>query len=102
MGVNARGTRKDRQKIRVMMRKRFKRLTYKYQDHTILKKFISKLDRAYPNLFRYVTDPNVPGTNNAAERALRELIVHRKIRGCIRSKDTFVWLANLFTCITTW
>ena len=38
-----------------------------YQDHTMLKEFISKLDRAYPNLFRYVIDPNITGTNNAAE-----------------------------------
>ena len=40
--------------------------------------------------------------NNAAERGLREPVVHRKVRGSIRSEETMKWWGNLFTCIMTW
>lgn len=63
---------------------------------------MTKLANALPNLFRFVTDPSIPATNNAAERGLRELVVHRKVRGSIRSEKTMDWLANIFTCVTTW
>ena len=45
---------------------------------------------------------NIPPTNNAAERGLREIVVHRKIRGGIRAKETMTWLANFFSCVMTW
>ena len=67
-----------------------------------LAKFVTTLDNARPGLFRFVIDPGIPHTNNAAERGLRELVVHRKIRGGIRSDDTMEWLGNLFTCVSTW
>lgn len=38
-----------------------------------------------PELFRFVADPAVPTTNNAAERALRPLVVARKVSGGTRS-----------------
>ena len=63
---------------------------------------MTKLANALPNLFRFVTDPSIPATNNAAERGLRELVVHRKVRGSIRSEKTMDWMANIFTCVTTW
>ena len=84
------------------MRKRVRRLIDRHKDHPVLEKFMRKLDNAFPNMFWFVVDPDVPATNNAAERLLREIVVHRKIRGSIRSKDTFVWFASLFTCVTTW
>ena len=59
-----------------------------YKDNQILKTFMTKLDNANPNLFQFVLNPNIPSTNNAAERALRELIVHRKIRGALRALQT--------------
>ena len=50
----------------------------------MLEKFMTKLANALPGMFRFVTDPPIPATNNAAERALRELVIHRKVRGSIR------------------
>ena len=29
-------------------------------------------------------------------------MVHKKIRGSIRSRETMQWMGNLFTCVTTW
>ena len=66
------------------------------------KSFRTKLGNAYEDLFRFILDPRIPPTNNAAERGLREIVIHRKIRGSIRSEDTMEWLGYLFTCITTW
>ena len=39
---------------------------------------------------------------NAAERSLLEIVVHRKVRGGIRSEDTMAWMGNLFPCVPTW
>ena len=68
-----------------------------------LKQFLTvKLRHAAPGLFLYVFDPRVASTNNAAERGLREPVVHRKVRSSIRSEDTMIWWGNLFTCVMTW
>ena len=84
------------------MRKRIRRLICRHYKHPVLEKFMGKLNNAYYDLFWFVTDTRVPATNNAAEQKLREIVVHRKIRGAIRSEKTMEWLGNLFTCVTTW
>lgn len=51
------------------------------------------------SLFTFVTEPDVPATNNAAERSLRHLVVARKISGGTRSAGgtaTRMTLASLF------
>ena len=50
-------------------------------------------------LFVFVEDPDVPPTNNAAERSLRHLVTARKISGGTRSPagtTTKMTLASLF------
>ena len=91
-----------RRGLRDALRKRVSRIISNRQGHPVLEKFMTKLANALPGLFRFVTDPSIPATNNAAERGLRELVVHRKVRGSIRSEKTMDWLANIFTCVTTW
>ena len=86
----------------VYLRKCVREILAKYADVTVLEKFMTKLGNAYEDLFRFVLDPRIPSTNNAAERGLREIVVHRKIRGSIRSKGTMRWLGNLFSCVATW
>ncbi len=81
---------------------RVSRMIHKYGNDPVVGKFIKKIARAKKDLFRFVLDPNIPSTNNDAERGLREIVVHRKIRGCIRSNKTMEWLGNLFSCVTTW
>jgi transposase len=44
-----------------------------------------RAERYHPELFTFVADPMVPPTNNAAERALRPLVIARKISGGTRS-----------------
>ena len=74
----------------------------KYRSHSLLGKCMEKLERALPDTFRFVLDSEIPADNNPAERHLREPVVHRKIRGCIRSEKTMEWLGALFTCVSTW
>ena len=101
-GMDGKGPPDRRRSLRDALRKRVSRIIDRYADHPVLEKFMTKLSNALPNLFRFVTDPSIPATNNAAERGLRELVVHRKVRGSIRSEKTMDWLANIFTCVATW
>ena len=81
---------------------RIDRIIARYADDPVLEKFMGKLGNAGSDLFRFVLNPNIQPTNNAAERGLREIVVHRKIRGGIRAKETMTWLANFFSCVMTW
>ena len=42
------------------------------------------------------------GRADLAERGLREIVIHRKIRGTLRSEESMENFGNIFTCITTW
>ena len=103
-GTGAKGPPGHRRALRDALHKRVSRIIANHQDHPVPEKFMTKLANALPNLFRFVTDPSIPTTNNnnAAERGLRELVVHRKVRGSIRSEKTMDWMASIFTCVTTW
>ena len=91
-----------RRTLRDTPHKSVTRIINRHAGHPVLEKFMVKLSGALPGLFRFVTDPAISSTNNAAERALHELIVHRKMRDSIGSVKTMNWLANLHTCVTTW
>lgn len=67
-----------------------------------LQKFLNKIDNAKDNLFTFLVYPGVQPTNNAAERALREPIIHRKIRGCVRNEKGMKMFGNLMSAIMTW
>ena len=77
-----------RRALRDSLRKRALRIITRYADHPVLEKFMTTLSNALPSLFRFVIDPAIPAINNAAERVLRELVVHHKVRGSIRSEKT--------------
>ena len=57
---------------------RIDRIIARYADDPVLEKFMGKLGNAGSDLFRFVLNPNIQPTNNAAERGLREIVVHRK------------------------
>ncbi len=67
-----------------------------------LQKFLNKIDNAKYNLFTFLLYPGVQPTNNTAERALREPIIHRKIRGCVRNEKGCKMFGNLMSAIMTW
>ena len=91
-----------RSALRANLRRRVMRLVNRYRDDPVIGEYMRTLERALPDMFRFVLDPTIPSTNNPAEQLLREIVIQRKIRGGIRSEKTMEWLGYLFTCITTW
>ena len=101
IGKEAGGTADERRRLAAKLEKRLMKLVKKYDDDTPLGKAFATVGRAAGSAFRYVTNEDVDSTNNAAERGLREIVVHRKMRGSMRSEKTFVWMASLFTHVET-
>ena len=62
-------------------------------------KLCRRIERFIKELFVFVSHPDVPSENNAAERSLRHLVISRKISGGTRSErgtNTKMALASLF------
>ena len=62
-------------------------------------KLCRRIERHIKELFVFVSHPEAPSDNNAAERSLRHLVISRKISGGTRSQpgsDSKMTLASLF------
>ena len=58
--------------------------------------------RHQDELFQFVRHPGVPSDNNPAERALRPLVIMRKISGGTRSDEGSKTRLTLFSLLSTW
>ena len=91
---------------RVELKKQLETKTTQIADaldgHKEYRTFAIKLRNAIPALFTCIIHLFVEPTNNAAERALRELIVLRKITGGLRRKTGARTLETIATMLTTW
>ena len=76
-------------------------ITRRYRGAAV-RKFAEKIRRGYPHWFTFVTESGVEPTNNRAERALRELVVHRKIIGTLRNGKGVQIYETLPTLLATW
>jgi IS1 family transposase len=82
--------------------KRFRRIVRKRYSNIIdVKKFVAKLKNAGKSLFTFVMH-NVDSTNNDAERVLREVVIHRKIRAQLRTEKGMRMFGNIMTAFMTW
>jgi len=79
-----------------------RRLMDKRYESSRVRKFVEKMRRGYPFWFTFVTVSEVEPTNNRAERALRELVVHRKIIGTLRNQKGVQIYETLPTLLATW
>jgi hypothetical protein len=61
-----------------------------------------RVERYHAELFTFVADPVVPPTNNLAERALRPLVIARKISGGTRSSRGSHTRMVLQSVLATW
>jgi transposase len=82
--------------------KLLERIILEYSNDESLQKFLTKLNNAKDDLFTFLLYDTVEPTNNTAEHALREPIIHRKIRGCVRNQKGCRMFGNLMSCIMTW
>jgi len=74
---------------------------YALTDHpcrTLAKRILRHQDE----LFQFVLHPGVPADNNLAERALRPLVIMRKISGGSRSAEGSKTRLTLFSLLSTW
>lgn len=66
-------------------------------------KVLDKLERQIPCMFAFLEHPGVDPTNNASERALRYIVVFRKIIGQTKGGPPAMRrLADFATCVLTW
>ena len=61
-----------------------------------------KIPSAAGNLFTLLRYEGMEPTNNAAEREIRSVVLHRKVRGQIGSEGGMRRFGILLTCILTW
>lgn len=64
--------------------------------------FLAKIEGGLGHWLVFVTDPNVKPTNNAAENALREPVVIRKIIGALRTDSGVFTHETLLSLLATW
>jgi transposase len=76
-------------------------LSKMYSDADVVR-FVSKLEKASRDLLTFTLHQGVDPTNSHAERELREPIVHRKIRGQLKSGKGMVMFSRLMTAVSTW
>jgi len=72
---------------------------YREEPGAAQRRLAARISRHIKELFVFVHHPEVPPTNNAAERSLRHLVTSRKISGGTRSAlgtATKMALASLF------
>ena len=79
---NHQGTDEDIKNLFKLMKDQ---LNQPYKSHKC-KTFVWNLLKEKNNLFEFVKNPEVDGTNNAAERALRPAVIARKVSGGSRSE----------------
>ena len=66
------------------------------------KRFIAKIRNGFDYWFTYILHPGVEPTNNRAERAIREIVVQRKIFGTLRNEKGTRIFEVLSSVIATW
>lgn len=67
-----------------------------------LRKFAITIGNGIEYWFTFLDYKNVEPTNNRAERALREMVVQRKIIGTLRNEKGTTIMERIMSCITTW
>jgi transposase len=86
------------------LRRRIKRLLEQGAAQTQCKrtaKTCANVLKLWPALWRFLDDKTVPPTNNEAERALRALVLKRKISGPTRSRRGADFIARGFSVYET-
>lgn len=65
-----------------------------------VRKFVSKVRSARSKLFTFLLY-DIDSTNNDCERVLREVVIHRKIRGLLRNGKGMRMFGNIMTAVMT-
>ena len=77
-------------------------LVKRMNAHRELRKFAVTLLNGAKYFFTRILHPEIEPTNNRAERALRELVVQRKIIGTLRNDRGTSIMETIMSMLTTW
>jgi len=66
------------------------------------RRFAGKVVNGVDHWFTFLEVPGVESSNNRAERALRELVVQRKIMGCFRNGKGTMICETVMSVLSTW
>ena len=72
-----------------------------YRSREVVR-FMGKVENGFDYWFTFLLVEGLEATNNVAERALRELVVQRKIMGTLRNEKGVAIYETMMTLITTW
>lgn len=92
----------QRQAHKKQMLKHLKHLLTRLTRYKGTKRFVTKVTNGLHQWFTCIDHPEVEPTNNAAERALRELVVQRKIIGGLRRPKGAATMERIMTMLMTW
>ncbi len=73
--------------IQTELRELLEHAAKKSKRHRLFRRFANNLLKLWPALWTFITVPDVTPTNNAAERALRGPVIHRKLSHGNQSKE---------------
>ncbi len=73
--------------VQTELRELLEHAAKKSQRHRLHRRFANNLLKIWPALWTFITNPGVSPTNNAAERALRGPVIHRKLSHGNQSDD---------------
>lgn len=93
---------KKRLQLKKLLEKRTTEIADALDGHKQYHTFAVKLRNAIPSLFTCIIHLFVEPTNNIAERALRELIVIRKIIGGLRRENGARTMETITSMLATW
>jgi len=94
---------KRRRWERVLLEEEMHRLTEPYLESDDAQRVLAqRLEKHLCELFVFVEDPEVPSDNNGAERALRPVVITRKVCGGSRSEKGSETKMTLMSLFGTW
>jgi len=93
---------KKREKLKEDMEKEVEQIVGQMNAYQEFRKFATKVKNGLEYWFTCVIDLFVEPTNNNAERALRELVVQRKIIGGLRRERGATIMETVMSMIMTW
>ena len=101
--AGATGNRADRWRVRKQAQADLRQVCTPWLEPRVPQTSLCARMLRYPeSLFVFVTEPDVPATNNAAERSLRPLVISRKISGGTRSGRGTAVKMTLASLVGTW
>lgn len=71
------------------------------KNYTELRKFATKIENGFEHWFTCLLHPEIDSTNNKAERALRELVIQRKISK-LRTEEGARITETIMSVLATW